>query len=1019
MKKVIMMFVMLLLAASAWAVLTPVTPVSATTNASGRVGYSSGSMRTNQNQIIENMNEMIGTYPAVLAGATNALQNGDMSGVVGFQGSSGSYFGKGASNNWRRIYWLGNSFYVSDYNGDVETFWLTGSDSGFTSDIPWTFGDTVAVPDNATGSGALNRQTADALYGVADTNAIVYTDDSKAWPLTYSNKVHVLLIGQSLAVGNATGVPKAMDRDYIYMTTTWTNDYVGVPGAYIVNLLSTNMTWYTGPVRMRDYNNLAGWGYEIGASEELTKWNRTQVYWSKWGVGGTALASGGGQTWDPQDNDPIPSLYSYIDDTLTNTAAIYPAAGDVDVVVWSQGEADAGSSVNANAYYSNLTNLIATLRADLGNPTLPWVVMGLTDQYAGMEPYYSANYGATVRAALKRVAEEDPYVTFCDMHGEPRQYYKTNHLTHEGNWNVSKKIAGAILGALGGNQTKVTSLNVEGMARAEAGRFDQYIWSKEINGRYGSIDYLDDIYGPVRSMADGRGLVAYIEATPGGLVDRLGNVTGWLPNNQVNEPYSIIATTNIGWEAHPYSFVASGQVRSVDSISALHGSESWTVSFDLMTPQVTLTTNDASYAGRVDMAIADPHGGLVNLGTIDTDRGIELGIYGATNGRRIQTVYDGGFKEAQNSMNYRDGWINATVTYDAANTQLSVYYDGDLAGRWTQALTDTLDGRIFVGGTTNSTPTGGGPSGVRVDKILVWNRALSEQEAMAVAGSKSAGGPGAVPSQARTTPKVLSAEQVQLCSLWDYSDPSIDDVWDLVGDTAENVASLVVEQDSNPNRGWVQGNPVTTFRNNTTTSFNHRGGEDGELSFTFWVKWDGSGTTICNDVLTFRNSSNPYGLFFIGETNAANIAISDSTDTSQNTREKLWDKTVDLTDWRFIGGTINRATSNTVIYVDGEYYGSYDALYMSVNPINFYFNDNYWQPSIPAAQYNLNTDLLGIYGRELSPDEFRIIYEHQLQGQYGFDELDYGYYTGIQEIITSGPVTNKVSFQNGRVLRWE
>ncbi|PAN37311.1 hypothetical protein PAHAL_7G058900 [Panicum hallii] len=51
--------------------------------------------------------------------------------------------------------------------------------------------------------------------------------------------------------------------------------------------------------------------------------------------------------------------------------------GEIEAVLWYQGESDAESAAAAAAYYGNIERLIANVRADLGMPQLPFIQVAL------------------------------------------------------------------------------------------------------------------------------------------------------------------------------------------------------------------------------------------------------------------------------------------------------------------------------------------------------------------------------------------------------------------------------------------------------------------------------------------------------------------------------------------------------------------------------------------------------------------------------------------------------------------
>jgi hypothetical protein len=107
--------------------------------------------------------------------------------------------------------------------------------------------------------------------------------------------------------------------------------------------------------------------------------------WSTRAVGGTALLPIHAGNWTATGAH---SLYHAAIDAVADSGA------PIDAIVWIQGEDDANAGVTANAYSDGLADLIARLRADLGD--VPVLIQRLLIPLPGMD---AINQGQTDYAA--------------------------------------------------------------------------------------------------------------------------------------------------------------------------------------------------------------------------------------------------------------------------------------------------------------------------------------------------------------------------------------------------------------------------------------------------------------------------------------------------------------------------------------------------------------------------------------------------------------------------------------------
>lgn len=80
-------------------------------------------------------------------------------------------------------------------------------------------------------------------------------------------------------------------------------------------------------------------------------------------VGGTAI-----REW---------SLGKHLYEQMVSRARVATLYGEIEAILWYQGESDAESDADTSAYLENVERLICNVRADLGMPQLPFIQVAL------------------------------------------------------------------------------------------------------------------------------------------------------------------------------------------------------------------------------------------------------------------------------------------------------------------------------------------------------------------------------------------------------------------------------------------------------------------------------------------------------------------------------------------------------------------------------------------------------------------------------------------------------------------
>lgn len=150
-----------------------------------------------------------------------------------------------------------------------------------------------------------------------------------------------------------------------------------------------------------------------------------------WFPGGDGTTAGDGPVYQ--------NFQSTVSAGLAALAALYPAADiQVEGMIWHQGEGDAGSAANYNAYETNLTNFIADVRATVA-PGLKFGIVQLSDNQTAV----NATGRAAVKAAQAAVAAADArnYLVVTD----DVPVSGTIHFGTVGNLEIGSRLAAGML----------------------------------------------------------------------------------------------------------------------------------------------------------------------------------------------------------------------------------------------------------------------------------------------------------------------------------------------------------------------------------------------------------------------------------------------------------------------------------------------------------------------------------------------------------------------------------------------
>jgi hypothetical protein len=162
---------------------------------------------------------------------------------------------------------------------------------------------------------------------------------------------------------------------------------------------------------------------------------KDDIYLVKLGVNGSDLAN----SWNPNGTGGNYNLFKLrvaaAIQNLTNDGKTPTIAG----MIWMQGEGDAQSAANANAYADNLKNLITHVRTDFNAPDMRFVVGRITTFYDSKP----AGGNATVRAAEVSVGTTFPNTAWINTDDLERAY--DAHYGTQGQIDLGIRFANAMV----------------------------------------------------------------------------------------------------------------------------------------------------------------------------------------------------------------------------------------------------------------------------------------------------------------------------------------------------------------------------------------------------------------------------------------------------------------------------------------------------------------------------------------------------------------------------------------------
>lgn len=203
------------------------------------------------------------------------------------------------------------------------------------------------------------------------------------------------IVGQSNAADGTTSVPSELQSEYQHVfNQILTYRYSADRALNVGHLDYTSNPSYQDPAQTAQA--AIQFSLPVLVQQELGG----DVYANIYSIGDTSLAL------DWKSTATIGSLYTnWIDKMLQFKRGCFNADGvnpSTKFIVWDQGEKDGRVEANANAYETNLTNLINNVRTALGE-TIPFILPLFNTDIAGA-PVNPVDFWATVQAAKVTVS---------------------------------------------------------------------------------------------------------------------------------------------------------------------------------------------------------------------------------------------------------------------------------------------------------------------------------------------------------------------------------------------------------------------------------------------------------------------------------------------------------------------------------------------------------------------------------------------------------------------------------------
>lgn len=182
-------------------------------------------------------------------------------------------------------------------------------------------------------------------------------------------------------------------------------------------------------------------GPEFGFAKAMTGlYPADEIHLIKVAKGGTPI-----DWWLPSTNGK-PNGHTQLLENFKN--ALGKIGGEYEIVgmLWMQGESDAKTQADAEAYQKKLEQLIALMRKETGKPELP-VVIGKISSRILQSPKFKMPFVKTVQSGQEAVTKSDKHAFVIDT-DDLSQRDDLVHFDQEGQMGLGKRFGEAMIKAL-------------------------------------------------------------------------------------------------------------------------------------------------------------------------------------------------------------------------------------------------------------------------------------------------------------------------------------------------------------------------------------------------------------------------------------------------------------------------------------------------------------------------------------------------------------------------------------------
>lgn len=493
--------------------------------------------------------------------------------------------------------------------------------------------------------------------------------------------------------------------------------------------IPTENLWYVEGAYHGGLPKEKGWGVETPFGLDLVKELKEPVLLFKSNMGGTTLYG----EWRPpstvkRDGGEVGYLYNRMirrfHNTIKNIETICPPVKErgyeIAAFVWFQGESDACNKDPKiwNDYEQSLKDLIADVRRDVGVKDLPFLNIQINNIPLWDGKPDSPKGGAIIRAAQKKVAEEDPKGVWISTSNLSKGY----HYDANAHFIIGKRMAEAMLPLA---KEVVPTMPTKVTAAGKAFRERTYPDTKpDVSSlKNGLIFYLPFDEDGKPTIAD------RISGQKGEIVGEVTHCEGLL-GKAVNLPRDRRNANHIKFP----NFKDPAKDGKIDSIS---------VSFWVQTPSGHLGDAISKYVpGKGHNSMKD--GWRMPISAYNKT-GMEAMIDGVTEWNPNPPKPKKGTKPTKGSpyvkahkkgvaVSFGDGveWHHIVAFYDGPSKTMQAYVDADfsLARRMKPWLKHFPSQGII----SSAAPLmiNGAGSSHQMDEIAIWNRPLTDDEIKAL-----------------------------------------------------------------------------------------------------------------------------------------------------------------------------------------------------------------------------------------------------------------------------------------------